>query len=311
MSGTRLNVVAAIVRDTDGRLLLSQRPAHKHQGGRWEFPGGKVEPNETLHEALARELHEELGIDILASAPFMTIDHHYPELSVRLHFREVDAWQGMPHGREQQPFDWFDLDQLHTLSFPAANKPVVAALSLPDRWLILPDDYYASAAQDWPQQVLARGVGGVYLRGARAAGAEKVSALVTQCRAAGLRTLVRDDVRLAEQVGADGVHFSAAVAAGLTQRPSTQGIVSMACHDQVGLAHAAVLGVDMVMLSPVHATSTHPDAQPLQWSGFEALASGRAFSVYALGGMAESSLAMARDAGARGIAAISAFWPAD
>ena len=99
----RLDVVAGIIQDNQARFLLSQRPAHKHQGGRWEFPGGKVEPGETPAAALSRELEEELGIQAIDSVPFMTIDHDYPDLSVRLMFRQVTRWAGEPHGREQQP----------------------------------------------------------------------------------------------------------------------------------------------------------------------------------------------------------------
>ncbi len=303
-----LNVVAAIIRDRHGRVLLSQRPAHKHQGGRWEFPGGKVEPGESLHQALVRELHEELGVEVASSRPFMTIDHQYPELKVRLHFREVLGWRGDPVAREQQPFDWYALSELGRLTFPAANQPVVTALCLPDCWLVLPDDYAQSGIEDWCARMREQGVEGVYLRGARNMGRSALAELVDACRRSGLMTLVRDDVALARAVKADGVHLSAAVAAMMTQRPDLA-CVSIACHDQNSLAHAQQLNADMVMLSPVNSTATHPHAQPLGWTQFQALATGRPFSVYALGGVSASEFAVAREYGARGIAAISAFWP--
>lgn len=91
-----ITVVAAIIRGNDGRICLSRRPDHKHQGGRWEFPGGKVEPGETLSTALARELEEELGMQAALSSPFMTIAHQYEDLHVTLHFRDVTDWQGEP-----------------------------------------------------------------------------------------------------------------------------------------------------------------------------------------------------------------------
>lgn len=305
----RLDVVAAIIRDSRHFLLLSKRPEHKHQGGLWEFPGGKVETGETLHNALARELHEELGIDAAESIPFMTIDHSYPDLTVRLHFREVTEWAGVPHGREQQPVEWFATEQLSSLSFPAANQPVVTALSLPDKWLVLPENH----AKSWPQLhtlLLEKGVQGVYLRGADA---QQLPNLVRDCREAGLKTLVRNDFDLAKRVGADGVHLTADNALGLMQtgsaeRDSYVGFVSMACHNEDELMCAEALKADMVTLSPVKPTSTHPEVTPLGWQAFSALASGRPLSVYALGGMVDQDFVAAREHGARGIAGISAFW---
>tara|TARA_R110002073_G_scaffold336505_1_gene534271 strand:- start:67451 stop:68383 length:933 start_codon:yes stop_codon:yes gene_type:complete len=302
----RLNVVAAVIRDDDGNVLLSQRLAGKHQGGRWEFPGGKVERGETLHQALARELHEELGIDSHDSCSFMTIDHQYPDLHVRLHFREVTRWSGVPHGREQQPVKWFASSDLSSLEFPAANKPIVTALSLPERWVILPSDYQSA----WPSVLpflMQSGVGGVYLRGAPLE-RERLSEMVELCNANGLKTLLRNDVAMVSAVGADGVHLSCDVAAAMSARPEC-GLVSVACHNQFELDHAERLGADMVMLSPVNKTTTHPHAVPLGWKTFSSWATGRPYSVYALGGVAEKEMSKVRDSGGRGIAAISAFWP--
>jgi len=305
-ASSRLDVVAAVIRDKAGNILLSRRLASQHQGGRWEFPGGKVESGETLHQALARELHEELGIDCHSSCAFMTIDHQYPELHVRLHFREATQWSGVPHGREQQPVKWFAPADLYSLEFPAANQPIVTALSLPERWLILPDDYQ----KDWPSVLPAlkqSGVEGVYLRGATTS-LEPLSDMVKRCQASGLKTLLRNDVGLVRAVGADGVHLSSGVAATMNERPDCE-LVSVACHNPSELDRAERLRADMVMLSPVNITTTHPHAVPLGWQTFSSWATGRPFSVYALGGVTEKELSVARESGGRGIAAISAFWP--
>lgn len=300
----RLDVVAAIVRNPQGEILLSQRPAHKHQGGRREFPGGKVEAGESLHDALARELHEELGIDVHRSVPFMTIDHVYPELTVRLYFREVTDWSGRPHGREQQPVDWFALSQLSSLSFPEANTPVVQALMLPDRWLVLD---HASPDPALPGQLQRKDIGGIYLRGITQADTATRD-FVARCTAQGIATLVRNDALLAEELGASGVHLSETYAAQCDVRPRCA-LLSIACHSDTALQQAARLNADMVMLSPVQATQTHPDIQPLGWETFAALATGRAFAVYALGGLHPDDLGRAREAGARGVAGMRAFMP--
>lgn len=299
-----LLVVAAIIRGADGRILLSQRPAHKHKGGCWEFPGGKVEPGESLDAALARELHEELGVSVLDSRPFMTVQHEYPELSVRLCFREVTAFAGQPSGREGQPVQWFAPSALSTLDFPEANQPVVRGLALPDCWLVLP----SPLPDDW-RDVLPRSIEAgarlVYLRGI--SDEQQLRALVQSCHAHGALALVADNAALARAVGADGVHLRHQTALRCTERP-TLPWVSVACHDAASLAHALTLGADMALLSPVSATPTHPGQPGMGWAQFKRLAEGRALPIYALGGVSKGDLAIARAAGARGVAGIRAFW---
>lgn len=315
MSRGRLDVVAAIVRDEKNQLLLSQRLQHKHQGGCWEFPGGKMDANESLHQALARELKEELGIRAHSSSPFMTIEHNYPDLSVRLHFRDVSDWDGEPYGREQQPVQWFSLASLAALEFPAANLPVVTALQLPDAWLVLPNDYSAHWREKFMRLAL-MGVQGVYLRGAVHRTEAELKDMVDAARQCKLDTLIRDDAVLAKRVGASGVHLSSAVAEKTLSRPDCR-LVSVACHDEHELDHAAHLRADMVMLSPVNRTASHAHAggvrggvsEGMGWPRFAQLATGRPYSVYALGGMAMNDIDMARESGARGVAGISAFWP--
>lgn len=298
-----LDVVAAILWQADGRLLLSQRPAHKHQGGRWEFPGGKVEAGESHHQALARELQEELGIVITDSEPFMCIEHRYPELRVRLWFRTVRSFVGVAHGREGQPLGAYQLDELAQLSFPAANRPVVRALMLPDRLLVLPSPLPSVAQLD---ATLAAYPGSwVYLRGLHDAAA--LLPWVARCHAAGARVLVADDAALMAAVGANGLHLRAAAAARLDQRPPVPWL-SVACHDAAQLDQAQALGADMALLSPLRATPTHPQQPGMGWEQFQVLAQGRPLSIYALGGVTPEDLPQARQAGARGVAGIRGFW---
>jgi 8-oxo-dGTP diphosphatase len=300
----RLDVVAAIMRDADGRVLLARRPEHKHQGGRWEFPGGKVEQGEALDHALARELDEELGIQVQTCQPFMTVDHHYPDLHVRLHFREVLGWQGAPHGCEGQAVEWFAIEQLAALEFPAANRPVVKALQLSDFVLVLPD-VLPDDINVRLDAAIQRGCRVIYLRSTRHV-SEQAIALVQRCRQQGALTLVRNDLALMHALGADGLHLSAAVAREMATRPAVKWL-SLACHDEEEIATAARLRADMLLLSPVNLTSTHPQATALGWQQFSALATGQPCAVYALGGVGPDDLLIARQHGARGVAGIRAF----
>ncbi|KAF0808945.1 hypothetical protein A167_02290 [Alcanivorax sp. S71-1-4] len=302
-----LLVVAAIIRGADGRILLSQRPAHKHKGGCWEFPGGKVEAGEALDAALARELEEELGLRVSACQPFMTIEHHYPELSVRLCFREVTAFEGEAVGREGQPVAWFPPEALSSLGFPEANEPVVRALALPDQCLVLPSPLPAEWPAILPRSIRA-GARLVYLRGV--SDAALLRALVQCCHVHGARALVADDEALAKQVGADGVHLRREALLTLRQRPEMPW-VSAACHDAAALEQARQLNVDMVLLSPVRATPTHVGQAGMGWAVFRELAEGLPLPVYALGGVSPADLLQARQSGARGVAGIRGFWCVD
>ena len=104
-----MDVAVGVLIDAQGRFLLTSRPAGKVYAGHWEFPGGKVEPGESIEQALRRELHEELGITIVHAEPWQVELMDYPHARVRLHFCKVHAWEGEFEMREQQAMAWQDL----------------------------------------------------------------------------------------------------------------------------------------------------------------------------------------------------------
>ncbi|KKO49059.1 7,8-dihydro-8-oxoguanine-triphosphatase [Arsukibacterium sp. MJ3] len=109
-------------------VLLALRSASQHQGGKWEFPGGKVEQAETVAAALSRELKEELAITVTAAEPFMLLTHSYPEREVTLDIWLVTAFTGSPEGLEGQPLQWVNIADLPTITLPEANLPIVQKL---------------------------------------------------------------------------------------------------------------------------------------------------------------------------------------
>lgn len=123
-----VEVAAGILVDPHGRVLLLQRLPGKHLAGLWEFPGGKLEPGETIERALARELREELGIEVVASEPLVSVPWHYPEKSVNLHAWRVTAWRGEPAAREGNPMRWVAVRALDPAEMPAADVVIVDAL---------------------------------------------------------------------------------------------------------------------------------------------------------------------------------------
>ena len=128
-----VHVVAGVVIDAVGRVLIAQRPAGKHLAGGWEFPGGKLEPGEERVAGLARELREELGITISTPRPLIRVRHAYPSRVVLLDIWVVKRYGGEPQGLDGQALRWCIQEELATVDLLPADKPIVAALRLPER----------------------------------------------------------------------------------------------------------------------------------------------------------------------------------
>ncbi len=121
-------LVAVAVILSENQILLSRRHDASHQGGKWEFPGGKVELNETVEQALLREIEEELGLQVIKQEPFIVVDHDYFDKQVRLDVRIVSEFSGMADGKEGQLIRWVTAVDLLELDFPSANAPIVKSL---------------------------------------------------------------------------------------------------------------------------------------------------------------------------------------
>ncbi|TAL21647.1 MAG: Nudix family hydrolase [Nitrospirae bacterium] len=303
-----LEVVAAVILKPDGQFLLAERPPGKVYAGYWEFPGGKVEAGETPHDALARELHEELGIEVDQSTPatpWLTRIYTYPHATVHLRFFRVTRWHGEAHGKESQRLAWQAPDAVTVAPLLPANGPILRALGLPGVYAI------THAAElgmvpflDCLEQALSGGLRLIQVRetGLPAFELERFAAQVVRlAHVHGARVLVNSDMALARKIGADGVHLKAAQLMALSARPDVAWC-GASTHNALELARAAELGLDFAVLSPVKPTLSHTDALPLGWETFAALAAGLPLPVYALGGLSGADMADARRAGAHGIA---------
>ncbi len=312
----RIHVMAAVIRDHAGRILIARRPDHAHQGGLWEFPGGKLEAGESRLAGLERELLEELGISVEQARPLLDIRHDYPDKQVRLDVWLVDDFTGEPHGAEGQPIRWVLPDELNHYAFPAANAPIVTAAQLHERYVITPD--MTSPAE------LAQGVADVIRRGARLIqvrqtqwSAEQYAAACAELleRFAGQAVLMFKGDAVADQAGC-GWHLTARqlmalgadLSAGRARLAAFSGLVAASCHNAQELALAAALGVDFVTLSPVLPTASHPGVNGLGWDQTRALIAGVNMPVYVLGGMQCGDYAQAFEVGAQGVAGIRGFW---
>ncbi|HYH40416.1 MAG TPA: Nudix family hydrolase [Burkholderiales bacterium] len=311
MTRTRIEVVAAVLQRDDGSFLLAQRPEGKVYAGYWEFPGGKVEPGESAPAALARELHEELGVEVTRCYPWITRDYEYEHAAVRLRFHRVTGWSGELHGRENQAFAWQHTGRVTASPLLPANGPVLRALSLPTVYGISNASLVGSEVfLERLDRALTLGLRLVQVR-EKALGEDAATTLTRQtlarARPHGAKVILNSDPEIAVRAGADGVHLSSARLMAATARPDCE-VVGASCHDQRELAHAARLGLDFVALGPVAATASHPQAQAMGWTRFAALVADYPLPVYALGGMGAGDLETAWRAGAHGIAAIRGAW---
>lgn len=314
-SAQLLQVAVGIVSNAHGEILVALRPSDKHQGGLWEFPGGKVHNDESIARATARELHEELGIEVLASTPLLSIRHQYPDLGVQLHVRRVDAYTGLAHGREGQEIRWVKATELHQLPFPAANVPIIAAVNLPDYYAIMDASILDTTAPSvetlvaYLQQLLQQGITLIQVR-LKQLPAPVLQAFLQQaqelCALKAAQLLLNSELPGAFTTG-HGLHLSSRMLMQLQQRPDNPGWIAASCHTLAELQHAADLGLDFAVLAPVLPTLTHPGTASLGWAQFAALVEHINIPVYALGGMQHSDLTLAKHAGAQGIAGIRLF----
>ncbi|MCO8162114.1 Nudix family hydrolase [Pseudomonas sp. 21LCFQ010] len=312
----RVHVVAAVIRGHDGRILIARRADTQHQGGLWEFPGGKVEQGEAPRAALGRELQEELGIQVETARPLIRIAHDYPDKHVLLDVWDVSAFSGEPHGAEGQPLAWVAPRQLADYEFPAANAPIVAAARLPSEYLITPEGLENGELLRGMQKAIAQGAKLLQLRAPRGydpAYRDLAVDAVGLC-AGKAQLMLKGPLEWLGDFPSAGWHLTAEQLRKYASRGRPFPVerwLAASCHNAEELSLATQMGVDFVTLSPVQPTQTHPEAQPLGWEQATQLIAGFGKPVFLLGGVGPQQVQRAWDSGAQGVAGIRAFWPAD
>ena len=312
-----LQVAVGVLKNTAGKILISLRKSGVHQGGLWEFPGGKLDVNESAEQALVREFKEELDITINSASPLIAIKHKYADLAVQLHVFLVTEYSGEAKGCEGQFFKWVTPTELNKHTFPAANQPIIKAAQLPDRYAILDDAEDEAILLARLQYLLDRKIKLIQLR------LKNTPVVVVRsflekayplCQAQGVVLLLNSAVKQMEDFSLDGLHLTSTDLMAIGSRPvseydiaENEYWVSASCHNLKELKHAQRIGIDFVVLAPVLPTQTHPDTQSMGWVQFAELVSQVNIPVYALGGLSETDLDQAQVSGAQGIAAIRAF----
>lgn len=305
-----LHVAVGVIKKANGDILISQRPENVHQGGLWEFPGGKVEQGESVIQALRRELHEEVAINVERCEPLIKIQHHYPDLSVLLDVWLVEDFSGEAHGREGQPIRWVGANALKNYTFPEANRAIIHATQLPCFYAILDDSEPEKLIRNL-KKILEKGI-------------VLIQARLKNLSSPAVETFLQQAVPLCEKYNAQlllnsataktalhfhslGLHLTSHDLMQLTERPSIKGWLATSCHNLTQLRQAEKIGVDFVVLAPVLPTQTHPTALALGWEQFAELVAEVNIPVYALGGLQCEDKEIAKALGAQGIAGIRTF----
>jgi len=296
MSKPNIHVAIALLFHQN-RVLVGWREAKQHQGNKHEFPGGKVEHAETPMQACRREVREEVGIDIELWHAFDFIRHEYDDVIVHLHLfhASVTAAQ-LP--QIQQPWNWYGREQLQSLNFPKANDVILHKLHWPQMIKISSD--LADLAQLEENQLL-------YWR--VPAEQHQAKTLETLSGVQLAQLIINHDLYLLlpeqQQQAISTLHLKQSQLADFNSegRIMAKRYIA-ACHDLASAQRAEQIGCEAIFLSPVLATATHVDVEPLGWDIFEKIATQLDIPVYALGGMQRDDLSLAQAHHAYGIAGI-------
>ncbi len=307
-------MAVAVIR-RHNRVLIARRPDHVHQGGLLEFPGGKVEVGESVQLALIREIAEETGLEVPEQSlwPLIGIRHDYGDKKVFLDVWGTDNVLGEPEGREGQMVNWCAIGHLRDQDFPAANRPIIRALRLPDRYSITGAcESVTSGLERLECQLLAHCPAMILLRApwldatdytAFARGASEL------CQRFGAALILHGRTDLLDGVPAAGVHLTWEQARSLLVRPVPAHLwFAVSCHNEAEVAKAIGLGADFITLGPVAPTLSHPGASTLGWQRFQELVMTANVPVFALGGMVDADLEASKAKGGQGIAGIGNWW---
>lgn len=303
-----IEVAAGCLINPAGEVLIAQRPAGKIAAGQWEFPGGKIEAGESAHDALVRELREEIGIEVRDARPLICVTHDYSDRRVRLDCWKITRWDGEPAGHEAQALAWVTAQTIHDYPILAADAPIISALDLPG--------HYVFTAADMSADAILAGLAGLpaaallRLRWPAlddAAYGALAARIMPAAKALGLRVLLDRSPAMAEALGADGWHASVARLRALAARPSLPLCVCSA-HELDDLARARALGFDAAVLGTVHESASHPGAATLGFAQAARLTRAANLPVYWIGGLRRDDLPAVQQHYAQGIAAIRAYW---
>ena len=310
----RTHRVAVGVIEKNHQILISKRPAGKSHAGLWEFPGGKQNQDEPIEQTLARELFEELDIQVEKFRPLINIRHNYEDFQVCLHVFLVSEWSGNEYGKENQQIHWVERTELHEYSFLTANHYIIRAIELPYTYCVTPDisTFQEEAFLSKIENLILREVKLFQIRDKSKPLSESADLIFESfqlCNQHNASLLLNAKPEILEELPAHGIHLPSHCLSDYSKRPiAKEYLLSVACHNESELDQAEMLAADMALVSPVSMTETHPEQSAIGWERFQALTEQTNIPCYALGGILPSDLEKSWYYGAQGIAMIRGFW---
>ncbi|MDH5423659.1 MAG: Nudix family hydrolase [Gammaproteobacteria bacterium] len=312
MMATTVQVAVGVIVNANHEVFISKRVSDVHQANCWEFPGGKVEPDETIEAALCRELKEETGIIVLKNQFLMSIDHDYGDKQVCLHTYIVSDFSGQPSGREGQSTQWVNIDTLHSYIFPKANYSIIKTLQLPEVIQITGQFSSLHDLVNKCQRCFDQGIKFLHFRAHELDDErylEYATHLLRLCRQRNTKLILNRTLDMFNAIDADGLHLSRHAMKNHLQRPvAIDKLFSVSCHNKSELEQAQMLVADYAFLSPVKKALSHDAGAELGLDEFSVLAQGCDIPLYALGGMNYGDLDRIRGLQGKGVATISAYW---
>jgi 8-oxo-dGTP diphosphatase len=308
-----MHVMAGLMIDARGCVLLAERPQGKHLGGFWEFPGGKVEIGELPLVALARELREELGIELQSAQPLIRVPWTYDDRRLLLDAWRVDRWDSAPQSLEGQALQWWDPAKIDPAIMTPADRPILQALRLPSSYAITPTDVTIDRCDEWFERISAAIRSGTRLMQLHLplwpteSVRELAAALLPVAREHDAKLLLHDDIEGARGLGI-GVHLSTEQMLAVAERVLPwQQLMGVSCRDDTQLAKATDMRADFAVLAPALAECL--DVSSPGWPHFQSLAEEASLPVYAMSAFSAEHLAEAQRNSGQGVAGMHGFWP--
>jgi 8-oxo-dGTP diphosphatase len=306
-----VHAAAAVIQRQDGFLLMAQRPPGRGWSGWWEFPGGKIEENESPFEALQRELQEEINISANDATLWFERSYIYPDKKVYIYFFKVTDWTGEITPCENQLLDWQNPSYLSVAPILPTNlfvlksillPPVFAITNIAEMGEILFFERLKIKLEEGLKMIQVREKNLPYQDVKKIA--QKILDLAKPYQA---KVLINDNEKLARDIGADGVHYPSHSLIRLKYRPDFS-ICGASCHNLEELMIAQDLEMSFAVLSPIQKTKSHIHAQPIGWEFFSECANKLDMPIYALGGLSHENLKTSWRYGGHGIAMQRAIW---
>ena len=311
-----VHVAVAVIKNSEGQYFIAKRLDNSHQGGLWEFPGGKVEKNETIFDALKRELFEEIGIRLIKASPLIQTHHDYGDKSVLLDVFNIDSYTEEAFGKEGQETCWIEKSEFSLYEFPVANLPIINAIELPDKYMITGEFKGKKELLTRIQSGLNKGIKLIQFRAndlSEDVYFDCAKKIYNICKKNAAKLLLNQSIENYNKYQAhnfsDGIHLnSREIKSFFFEKKIKNLYIATSIHNYEELLLAKQKNVDFLVLSPVNKTLSHPNSIPLGWEKFKQLTDKSNVPVFALGGMTENDLKIAKYYGGQGIAAIGEFW---